>query len=192
MGAVKYKCKRVPDGYVVTAMVPTQKGYVKVKAGAKFSEVRRGVFRQARRSARRGYVSGHGEYYAELGFINFKSVGRAIKGLTKSRAMRKAFKTVRKVAAHPAVGAGLMLVNPALGVGLQATLKAIDQGEGLIKAARSGKPGDRRRVKARALISVAQKASTPKRAAAAAPAGVPPEALHYLSMILPQLRSARA
>ena len=138
---MKYKVHFTPRGAVATVLIPTNRGTLRIRATALFAEVRKAAQRLASRRPQVGSF--------------FGSLGRSVRRLAKSKALRKAFRTVKKVAQHPAFQAGVTAFAPGIGLGLVASLKAVEAGEKLIQAANSGQPGDRRRVLARATIKAA-------------------------------------
>lgn len=153
---LRYKVKRIPGGYAASVFVPIvdRKGrprMLRLNGTATYQEMRSAAARKIRAVKRRAAVSGMP--LDEVGF--FKSIGRFVKRATRSKALRRVFRKVKNTLKHPALQATVMAVNPALGAGLMTATQALTQADKLFSAAKSGKPGDRKRVMARAAIKIA-------------------------------------
>ena len=115
---MKYQIRRIPGGYQASLFVPVGDGREIIFTG---SALDREVRPYAKRRAR---VSGF-----------FSDVGRHIKRLTKSKALRKAVGTATQVLKSPAVTTTLTAVNPALGLGLKTSLEGLSAAEKLLRNA---------------------------------------------------------
>lgn len=184
---MRYTIKPIRGGYEATIPIPMPDGAVlRVSARASFAEVRRDMAR------RQGGVSGCYEQATTEGF--FGDIGRFVKKVTKSKALRKAVRTVGKVVKHPAFAAGVALI-PGVGVPLAGGIQAAVAAEKLISNATSAPKGSRKRIAARTIIkaaqTVAKRESKQRRMGRALPArvtrGMTPEqrAFRYLVQLAP-------
>lgn len=134
----KYKIVPTPTGYEARVMVPLTKTQSLVFVGtAKIADTRSAMME--------AQVSGL-----------FGDIGKGLKKLTKSKALRNSVGAAIKVLDNPAVKATLMAVNPGLGVGVMTGVQALKAGEQLINKATKAPKGSPERIKARAAIKIAQ------------------------------------
>lgn len=145
---MKYRIRAIPGGYEAAVPIQLPDGArMVVSARAYFAEVRRDLAR------RRGGVQGCYEQATTEGF--FGDIGRFVKKVTKSKALRKVVRTVGKVVKHPAFAAGVALI-PGVGVPLAGGIQAAVAAEKLISNATKAPKGSRKRIAARTIIKAAQ------------------------------------
>ena len=136
---MKYEIRRIPGGYRASLYIPAGNGRQIVFTG---SALERDVKPFARRRAQ---VAGF-----------FGSIGRMVKRMTKSKALRQAVGTATQVLKGPAVMTTLTAINPALGLGLKTSLEGLGAAEKLLTNATQGRPGTPKRIAARATIKAAR------------------------------------
>lgn len=137
---MKFKYRIVPtqNGYEARVLVPlTQTQSMVFIGSAKIMDTRAAMLE------------------AQVGGL-FGDIGKGLKKLTKSKALRSAVGGAIKVLENPAIQATLFAVNPALGTGVMTGVKALKQGEALINQATKAPKGSPERIKARAAIKIAQ------------------------------------
>ena len=138
--AMRYKIQRIPGGYRASLFVNIgDDKEIVFSAAAYEQDVQRAM-------ERRGA--------AQVGF-SFKKLGRSLKKLTKSKALRKAARTAISVAKSKEFGAALMAVNPALGIGVQTSMQGLEVAEKLLGNATRAPKGSKKRIAARATIKAA-------------------------------------
>lgn len=168
---MKFKYRIVPtsNGYEARIVVPlTQTQSMVFVGSAKIADTRTALME--------AQVSGI-----------FGDIGKGLKKLTKSKALRGAVSGAIKVLDNPAIQATLMAVNPALGTGVMTGVQALKAGEKLINQATKAPKGSPERIKARAAIKIAQNVATmDEKQIAALRKQLPPgaeKACKYISMV---------
>lgn len=168
---MKFKYRIVPTstGYEARVLVPLTKSQSLVFVGsAKIADTRQAMME--------AQVSGI-----------FGDIGKGLKKLTKSKALRNSVGAAIKVLDNPAVQATLMAVNPALGTGVMTGVQALKAGEKLINKATKAPKGSPERIQARAAIKLAQNVATlDEKQLAALRKKLPPgaeKACRYVSMV---------